>query len=209
MTGSGEEHGRARLISVVDAVCCVYFCAAGKSALLIRILAGLGMEILIPAEVEHEVLRKRMGQVQVQWPRLRASSQVRILDELTPDDDRSDVVATVARVRGTSTRLALSTSRDLGEAIVIGHAKVLADSGHDVYVVIDDRGGQVLASAEGLAILAVEDLLLAAVQLGLVAPDRLRKTYEDLIPFGSGLPTWDASSLKQRYSEWRSPRNRR
>jgi hypothetical protein len=207
--GSGDECGHARVISVVDAVCCVYFCAAGKSALLIKILAGLGMEILIPAEVEREVLRKRMGQVQVQWPRLRTSSRVRVLDELTPDDDRSDVVATVARVRGTSARLALSTSRDLGEAVVIGHAKVLADEGHEVYVVIDDQGGQTLATCEGLAILTVEDLLLAAVQLGLLLPDRLCKTYEDLLPFGSGLPTWDASTLKQRYSEWRRPRNQR
>jgi len=53
-----------RLISVIDAVCCVYFCAAGKYALLVSILTELGMEILIPAEVEREVLRKRLGQVQ-------------------------------------------------------------------------------------------------------------------------------------------------
>lgn len=206
MTDNGDQDGCARVISVVDAVCCVYFCAAGKSALLTSILVELGMEILIPAEVEREVLRKRMGQIHVQWPRLRASSRVRILDELTPGGDRSEVVATVARVRGTSARLALSTSRDLGEAVVIGHAKVLADAGHEVYVVIDDQGGQALASCEGLGILTVEDLLLAAVQLDLLPPDRLRKTYEDLIPFGSGLPTWDASTLKQRYSEWRQPR---
>jgi hypothetical protein len=112
----------ARLISVVDAVCCVYFTAAGKSALLISILAELGMEILIPAEVEREVLRKRAGQVQVQWRRLRSSQRVKILEELTPLDSRADVVATVARVRGTSAQLALAMSRDLGEAVVIGHA---------------------------------------------------------------------------------------
>jgi hypothetical protein len=104
---------------------------------------------------------------------------------------------------GTSTHLALSTRRDLGEAIVIGHAKALADAGHDVYVVIDDQGGQTLASNEGLTILTVEDLLIAAVRLGLLPPERLRKTYEDLIPFGSGLPTWDASTMKQKYNEWR------
>jgi hypothetical protein len=114
----------------------------------------------------------------------------------------SDVVATVARLRGTSTQLALSTSRDLGEVVVIGHAKVLADAGHEVYVVIDDQGGQTLASCEGLTILTVEDLLLAAAQLNLLPPARLRKTYEDLIPFGSGLPTWDASTMKQKYNEW-------
>jgi hypothetical protein len=71
---------------LVDAVCCVYFCAAGKYALLVSILTELEMEILIPAEVGREVLRKRLGQVQAQWPRLWASSRVRILDALTVMD---------------------------------------------------------------------------------------------------------------------------
>jgi hypothetical protein len=197
------ESTPARFISVVDAVCCVYFCAAGKSGLLISILTELGMEILIPAEVEREVLRKQIGQVQAHWPRLRASQRVQILDDLTITDARPDVVATVARIRGTSAELALSVSRDLGEAVVIGHAKVLADAGHEVYVVIDDQGGQALASAEHLEILTVEDLLIAALHFDLLAPDQLRKTYEALIPFGSGLPTWNASRLKQLYKEWR------
>jgi hypothetical protein len=120
--GSASEAASTRLISVVDAVCCVYFYAAGKSSLLIRILSELGMEILIPAEVEREVLGKRLGQVKDQWPRLRSSSRVQILDELTATDIRADVVANVARLRGTSAQLALSTRRDLGEAVVIGHA---------------------------------------------------------------------------------------
>jgi hypothetical protein len=162
------------------------------------------MEILIPAEVEREVLRRRMGRVQAQWPRLRASQRVRLLDELTVTDTRSDVVATVVRIRGASAQLALSMSLDLGEAVVIGHAKVLADAGHEVYVVIDDQGGQVLASAEQLEVLTVEDLLVAALELGLLAPDQLRKTYEALIPFGSGLPTWNASRLKPLFNEWRN-----
>jgi predicted nucleic acid-binding protein len=198
-----SQTASTRLISVVDAVCCVYFCAAGKSSLLVRILVELGMEILIPAEVEREVLSKRQGQVQDHWPRLRSSSRVRILEELTLIDSRADVVAAVARVRGASAHLALSTRRDLGEAVVIGHATVLAAEGHDVYVVIDDQGGQTLATNEGLTVLTVEDLLMAAVQLGLVGSDRLRRTYEDLIPFGSGLPTWQASTLKKKYTEWR------
>jgi prevent-host-death family protein len=113
------------------------------------------------------------------------------------------VLLTVARIRETSAHLALSRSRDLGEAVVIAHAKVLADAGHQACVVIDDQDGQTLATMEGLAILAVEDLLLAAVQLGLLAPERLRKAYEDLIPFGSGLPSWDASTLKKQFRQWR------
>lgn len=55
----GSDGVSTRLISVVDAVCCVYFCAAGKASLLVRIFAELGMEVLIPAEVEREVLNRR------------------------------------------------------------------------------------------------------------------------------------------------------
>jgi predicted nucleic acid-binding protein len=192
-----------RLVSVVDAVCCVHFCAAGKSSLLLKILVELDMEILIPAEVEREVLAKPLGQLKDQWRRLQSSSRVQILDELTVADARTSVVEIVARLRGMSAQLALSERRDLGEAVVIGHAKVLADAGHEVYVVIDDQGGQILASDEGLTVLTIEDLLIAAVHLGLLPSERLRKTYEDLIPFGSGLPTWEASALKQKYNEWR------
>lgn len=39
--GDTAEAVPTRLITVVDAVCCVYFCAAGKHGLLIRILADL------------------------------------------------------------------------------------------------------------------------------------------------------------------------
>jgi hypothetical protein len=188
MTGENEggDAEPSRVISVVDAVCCVYFCAAGKSSLLISVLAALGMEILIPAEVEREVLRKHLGQIQAHWPRMRASARVRILSPLDPTDGESLVLHAVARIRETSAQLALARQRDLGEAVVIGHAKVLADAGHQVCVVIDDQDGQTLATMEGLTVLAIEDLLMAAVQLGLLAPERLRKTYEDLVPFGSG-----------------------
>jgi len=208
MTGESEDEDSEpeRVISVVDAVCCVYFCAAGKSPLLISVLAALGMEILIPSEVEREVLRKHLGQVQEHWPRMRASARVKILDPLDPTDGQSLVLLAVARIRETSAHLALARQRDLGEAVVIGHARVLADAGHQVCVVIDDQEGQTLATMEGLTVLAVEDLLMAAVQLGLLAAERLRKTYEDLIPFGSGLPTWDASRLKQQLREWRRAR---
>lgn len=206
MTNDARDATRTaatRLISVVDAVCCVYFCAAGRSSLLLKILVGLGMEILVPAEVEREVLGKHLGQTADHWRRLRSSPRVRILDELTAVDPRADVVATVVRLRRMSVQLALSTRRDLGEAVVIGHAKVLADAGHEVYVVVDDQGGQRLATNEGLTVLTVEDLLIAALALGLVHPEKLRRTYEEMIPFGCGLPTWDASTMKHRHAEWR------
>jgi hypothetical protein len=202
---SSEE---GRRISIVDAVCCVYSCAAGKSGLLIGILTGLGMEILIPEEVAAEAESKRSyGQLATHLRRLKASRTVQILPRLVLEDERTAVLANVARVRGMSMGLALSRRADLGEAVVIGHARHLADSGHEVYVLIDDQGAQVLASGEGLEVITVEMLLLAAVSLGLLPAGKLESTYESLRPFGAGLPTWKASTLKTDYDLWRRERS--
>ena len=195
-----------RKVSVVDAVCCVYFCAAAKSPLLIAILTALDMDILIPEEVVTEAGQKSFENLATHLARLKASARVKILPRLMLEDERTDVLANVARVRGMSQALAISSRKDLGEAVVIGHAKHLADSGHAVYVLIDDQGGQVLASTEGLEIITVEMLLLAAVKLGLLPAGRLQSTYESLRPFGAGLPTWKASTLKSDYESWRQAR---
>ena len=211
MSGQGpcalDSRTPGRKISVVDAVCCVYFCAAGKSPLLVSILTTLGMEILIPEEVAAEAESKRSyGQLATHMRRLRASTKVTILPRLVLGDERSAVLANVARVRGLSVGLALSRRKDLGEAIVIGHARHLADTGHEVHVLIDDQGGQALADMEGLHVITVEMLLMAAVKLGLVQAGALRSTYESLRPFGAGLPTWNASTLKTDYEQWRRGR---
>jgi len=137
----GSEATKAkRKVSVVDAVCCVYFCAAAKSSLLIAILTALDMEILIPEEVVTEAGQKSFENLATHLARLKASARVKILPRLMLEDERTDVLANVARVRGMSQALAISSRKDLGEAVVIGHAKHLADSGHDVYVLIDDQG---------------------------------------------------------------------
>ena len=208
MSGEPLDSGTTdRKFSVVDAVCCVYFCAAAKSGLLIAVLTRLDMEILIPEEVATEAGQKKSFEhLATHLARLKASTRVKILPRLVLEDERTDVLANVARVRGMSQALAISSRRDLGEAVVIGHAKHLADSGHHVYVLIDDQGGQVLASAEGLEIITVEMLLLAAVKLELLPVGKLQSTYESLRPFGSGLPTWKASTLKSDYESWRRAR---
>jgi hypothetical protein len=60
--GGQPESSPARLISVVDAVCCVYFCAAGKSALLISVLAELGRPgapaVLLATSMVEDVVTK-------------------------------------------------------------------------------------------------------------------------------------------------------
>jgi hypothetical protein len=75
--------------------------------------------------------------------------------------------------------------------------------------VIDDQGGQQLAAAENIPVLTVEDILIAAYDFELVDASKLRATYEAIIPFGSGLPTWNASSLKRTYDGRRRSSRRR
>jgi hypothetical protein len=50
---------------------------------------------------------------------------------------------------------------------------------------------------------------MAGLQLGILAAERLPKIYEDLVPFGSGLPTCEASRLKQLYKECRPSEKQR
>jgi hypothetical protein len=123
---------------------------------------------------------------------------VTILPVLVLDDDRTEVVQHVTRISGREAALALTQPKDLGERIVVGHGKHLLDQGHEVYVVIDDRGGQILASAEGLTIFTVEDLLTAAVELGILTKEKAQTVYKVFIPLGSGLPTWKASTLRKQ-----------
>lgn len=45
----------AQPVAILDAVCCVQFCAAGKDGLLLALLIRLNWEIQVPGEVDIEV----------------------------------------------------------------------------------------------------------------------------------------------------------
>lgn len=197
-----------RPVSLVDAVCCVHFCAAGRSQLLLDLLTKLNMEILIPAEVDKEVLKNsKYPGLKSHWPKFKQAPNVRVLPKLEADDeDQPEVVATVARIRGVGAARALKMPNDLGEVVVIAHAVHLRKHGRDVRVLIDDQGGQQLAEDEGLDVVTIEVLLMAGVDLGIITPAQLRKTYEQLIPYGGGLPSWDASEMKKLYAQWKRDR---
>lgn len=163
------------------------------------------MEILIPYEVDKEVLGKGdFPNLKPNWSKLKRSPNVRVLPKLETDGSQPEVVATVARIRGTAAARALKLRRDLGEATVIAHAVHLRSQGRRVFVLIDDGGAKQLARSERLQVVTIETLLMAAVKRKVLAPEKLQKTYEQLVPFGNGLPSWDASELKKSYRDWRA-----
>lgn len=192
-------------VSLVDAVCWVHFCAAGRSKLLLDVLTALNMEVLVPGEVDEEVQNKSgFPTLKSHWPKFKQAPNVRILPKLKADDeDQPEVVAAVVRIRGVGAARALAMPKDLGEIVVIAHAVHLREQGRDVQVLIDDQGGQQLADEEDLDVVTIEVLLMAGVARGVLASAELRKTYEQLIPFGGGLPTWDASDLKKLHQQWK------
>lgn len=197
MTAAGSQP-----VALIDAVCCVHFCAAGKDRLLLRLLSELHWEILVPEEVSKEVLGNvaRYPTVRVAWKRFIASDRVRLLPIIELyDEGQAPVRDKVAELRGTSAALALSERKDLGEHLVVGHAAVMKAAGRRVFVLMDDLAGQSLATGQRLDVVDMERLLELGHRLGLSDLDtkaKVRTAYSSLVPYGSSLVGWDQSRLK-------------
>jgi len=197
VTGGGQQP-----VAVLDAVCCVQFCAAKRHRLFLTLLVELGWQVLVPGEVDKEVRDKRFSYPDLAdtWPRFTRSDRVQILDVIELHrPDQAAVRNTVARLRGTSAALALKQSNHLGEHIVVGHARVMQDQGQDVSVLIDDGDAQDMAASEGLDVVDMEHLLLFGHLQKVPDLDsraKVRKVYEDLLPFGGSLVSWEKSWLR-------------
>lgn len=197
MTGANSDP-----VALLDAVCCVQFCAASKHGLLLAILVRLNWEILVPGEVSNEVLDKayKYPTAKTPWKRFIANDRVRVLDPIDLErTDQADVREVVARLRGTSEALALGKAKDLGEHVVVGYGVVLCDAGRRVFVLIDDQGAQDLAAEADLEVVDMERLLLLGHKLGLPELEtkaKVKAVYEQLRPYGGSLKPWNASWLK-------------
>jgi hypothetical protein len=189
-------------VAVLDAVCCVQFCAARRHRLLLTLLVELGWEIYIPGEVDAEVRGKKRQYADLaeSWQRFTVSDRVHVLDVIELSrPDQAAVRDTVARLRGTTAALALGMRNHLGEHIVVGHATVLRDAGRDVTVLIDDGDAQQLAEDEGLQVVDMESLLLFGHRRGLADLDtkvKVKRVYESLLPFGGSLVPWASCWLR-------------
>ncbi len=189
-------------VGVLDAVCCVHFCGANKHSILLEILNLLDLRILVPAEVSDEVVSKdsKFPGLALRWKKLIVSDRVTILPRLLLDDPaQSSVVSRVAALRSSPATAALRTRKDLGEFVVIAHAADMKERGRTVYVLLDDGAAQRMATAEGLDVIDMQQLLSFGHRQGidaLTTKAKLKAVYDALRKYGESLPPWNASRVK-------------
>lgn len=192
---------------IIDAGPALNFLAINKERLL---LATTG-PISTPETVRNEVLSKsakdrRFAQVERVWNKIPS----RLLDVL-PDDPTPELIAALGRISQQPWKQRLATAKDLGETMVVAHAVVQAEAGHQVTVIIDDQGGAALATTEirrldrlrkmgkpvgGIALVNTVTILEKAAG-GIYLPDKgsMREVYTKLRKNDDGLLPIDRTQL--------------
>lgn len=183
------------------------FLSINKERLLFSVLGPL----YVPESVRDEVLTKANSEERFR-PASRVLSKLpeRLLEVLS-DDFTDDLAGAVFRISGQPMTERRRTPRDLGETMVLAHAAVAAEAGHDVFVLIDERVGGRKAEAEGRrldrirssgrAVGSIRRLRTASVLAkaagGQYLPDRgaMRETYLKMRGLDDGLVPLDKTNL--------------
>jgi hypothetical protein len=189
-------------LCILDAVICVHFVGANLHRLLLEVLQQADLVLLVPQEVCDEVSGKdrKFPGLGLRWNRLTKSQHIRVLPLLEAGTAPSMVVQVFEEVRERQFEDAHRDPKDLGEAVA--HGVHQRDLGHEVWLAIDDQGGRAIASARGLALLSIEDVLTMAVQFGKFATEgALKSDYEKLRKYGEGLPHYNSTGL---HKEWQA-----
>ncbi|MCW2093325.1 UNVERIFIED_ORG: hypothetical protein M2328_006678 [Rhodococcus erythropolis] len=178
---------------IIDAGPALSFLAIDKERLL---LATTG-PISTPETVRDEVLSKsakdrRFAQVERVWNKIPS----RLLDVL-PDDPTPELVAALSRISQQPWNQRLATAKDLGETMVVAHAVVHAEAGHQVTVIIDDQGGAALATTE---IRRLDRLRQMGKPVGGIA---LVNTVTILEKAAGGIHLPDKGSMREVYTKLR------
>ncbi|WP_309615060.1 hypothetical protein [Salinibacterium sp.] len=107
----------------------------------------------------------------------------------------------IARELFTGNVVAISQRRkDLGETMVIIHARRQQELGNDVIVLIDDGPGQRRAKVAGLrTVIDTQAILIKCAKIGTIADRAAMKViYDRLRQLDDGLPPWAAARLALR-----------
>lgn len=196
---------------IIDAGPSLNFLATKNERTLFRVV---GKGLMAPETVRYEVLAKsatdrRFRAAAGVWKKLEGSWIDVLSDDVTPELDGASQM-----VLGSALAPRMRAAKDLGEAMVIVHAVVLAESGLDVDVIIDDLDGRAMANQQRirldrvramgrevgrLALRGTEDILSAAVGSREV-PDKvtMRKIYNQLRQCDDGLVHFDQTQLTSK-----------
>ena len=136
----------------LDAGPALNFLATSNQNILIQVAAAKGSNIHVPERVEREILGKarldtRFQQTPVEstWNKLVSSSRITVLSDVVSNRMFEDAISRVADMPA---RNRMQNSTSLGEILVIAHASVLVQSGHNVFILMDDSDGRRRARTE-------------------------------------------------------------
>ena len=136
----------------LDAGPALNFLATSNQNILIQVAAAKGSNIHVPERVEREILGKarldtRFQQTPVEstWNKLVSSSRITVLSDVISNRMFEDAISRVADMPA---RNRMQNSKSLGEILVIAHASVLVQSGHNVFILMDDSDGRRRAKTE-------------------------------------------------------------
>lgn len=192
---------------IIDAGPGLNFFSINKERLLIGTLGPL----CAPETVRDELLRKSRQDIRFRnaervWHKLPERYMQILSDNVT-----EELAAVVHRITRLPLEERLRNSKDLGETMVIAHAVVGAEAGHEVIVLIDDGPGARIAETESNRLRLLRDrgapvgtLRLASTLTvlekaagGQYLPDRgvMRTIYGRLRQLDDGLPPLEATNL--------------
>lgn len=127
---------------IIDAGPGLNFFSINKERLLIGTLGPL----CAPETVRDEILRKSRQDSRFTAAKAVLAKLPERLMHVLPDDVTPELATVVHRISNLSMQERLRHSKDLGETMVIAHAVVAAEEGHDVIVLIDDGSGARVAT---------------------------------------------------------------
>jgi hypothetical protein len=192
---------------IMDAGPGLNFFSVNQERLLFSVLGPLQ----VPETVHGEMLRKSRTDDRFHQSETVLKKIPQRLLEVLSDDATGPLTRHVERISGLPLRERLALGKDLGETMVVAHAALLAESGSDVIVLIDDRGGQRMASMEArrldrvrlggtpaghLQIITTLTVLERSIRTDAM-PDKktMRDLYERICPLDDGLPHIDSTNL--------------
>ena len=189
---------------LLDAGPFLNFLAVRQQGILIELAASRNLDLAVPQRVENEILGKcrdpRFARTPAEqtWHKLTSAGRVTVLDDTLTE---TTFVEAVGRISGLPAQDRVRDRRSLGEILVLAHASVLAQQGHDVYVLIDESDGRRRARREitwltrsqmpgRLTLWSTPQVLKhASQQTGWISRGLTwQVVYEQMRPFDDGLP---------------------
>lgn len=192
---------------IIDAGPGLNFFSLNKERLLIAALGALATPEAVWDEIARKARRDRRFEAAGRALNKLNENYLKILS----DDATEPLERAVRRICNQSLGERKRTSKDFGETMVVAHASVMAENGDDVYVLIDERQGSLLAAREDRRLQRLQANGLEVGQIRLVhsttvlsrmagtehIPDRgeMRKLYMRMRELDDGLEPLENTNL--------------